>query len=175
MALAHPQENIAKLNLSEGERVADFGAGSGHYTIETAKAVGEDGHVYAIEIQKKLVSKVESKAESAGLENVNVIWGDLEKPEGSTLEDDLVDVVVLANILFQAKDKEQLFQESQRVLKPNGRLLVVDWTDSHGGLGPQEDHLVPENRSRLLAEDVGFTHKQGIDPGDHHYGMIFSQ
>jgi ubiquinone/menaquinone biosynthesis C-methylase UbiE len=175
MAFAHPRKNISELGLSDGQRVADFGAGPGHYTVPAAKAVGDDGHVYAIEIQKKLVSKIESRIDDAGLTNVNVIWGDLEKPEGSTIDDQLVDVVISSNVLFQIKDKEQFFTEANRVLKHGGRMLVIDWSDSHGGLGPNEKHLVPEDTVRSLAENTGFTTQQVIEPGAHHYGFVFQK
>jgi ubiquinone/menaquinone biosynthesis C-methylase UbiE len=175
MAFAHPKKNIAELGLKEGERVADFGAGPGHYTIPAAKAVGEDGHVYAIEIQKKLVSKVEGKADKAGLSNVNVIWADLEKPEGSTLDDGLVDVVIASNILFQIDNKKQFFQETYRVLKDSGRLLVIDWSDSHGGLGPNQEHLVSEDTVRSHAKEVGLNAQQVLEPGAHHYGIVFQK
>jgi len=175
MAFAHPKKNIAELGLKDGQRVADFGAGPGHYTIPAAKAVGEDGHVYAVEIQKKLVSKVEGKADKAGLNNVNVIWADLEKPEGSTLEDELVDVVIASNILFQIDNKKQFFQEAHRVLKDSGRMLVIDWSDSHGGLGPNEKHLVSENTMRSLAKNTGLTTQQVLEPGAHHFGLVFEK
>jgi len=175
MAFAHPRKNISEVGLSDGQRVADFGAGPGHYTIPAAKAVGDEGHVYAIEIQKKLVSKIESKIEDAGLTNINVIWGDLEKPEGSTLDDQLVDLVIASNVLFQIKDKEQFFKEAYRVLKRGGRMLVIDWSDSHGGLGPNQKHLVSEDEVRTLAKNAGLSAQQVIEPGAHHYGVVFQK
>lgn len=175
MSFAHPEKNIAEIGLQEGERVADFGAGPGHYAIAAGQAVGQDGHVYAIEIQKELVSKVESRAESAGLDNINVVWADLEKPEGSTLEDELVDVVIASNVLFQIKNKEQFLAEANRVLKHGGRLLLIDWTDSHGGLGPREDHIVPESTARKLCKAADFSEQQVLSPGAHHYGIVFTK
>jgi ubiquinone/menaquinone biosynthesis C-methylase UbiE len=175
MPFAHPKKNISELGLKEGQRVADFGAGPGHYTIEAAKAVGESGHVYAIDIQKELVSKVESRAESADLGNINAIWSDLEKPEGSTLKDELVDVVVASNVLFQVTDKEQFLQEAYRVLKNNGRLLLIDWSESHGGLGPPEDRIITENEARNLSKQAGFSAQQVLSPGAHHYGIVFKK
>lgn len=175
MSFAHPKRNISELGLKDGQQVADFGAGPGHYSIEAAKAVGEDGHVYAIEIQKELVSKVESRAESAGLDNVNVIWGDLEKSEGSTLKSGLADVVIASNVLFQVKDKEQFLNEAYRVMKDGGRLLLIDWTDSHGGLGPREGHIISEDSARELCEQAGFSAQQVLSAGAHHYGIVFTK
>jgi len=104
-----------------------------------------------------------------------VLWADLEKPEGSTLSAELVDVVIVSNVLFQITKKEQFLTEAHRVLKPSGRLLLIDWTDSHGGLGPREDHLVSEQTARQLTESVGFSPQQVLSPGAHHYGIVFSK
>lgn len=172
MPFAHPRKNIAEFGLSKGDRVADFGAGPGHYAIAAAKAVGDDGHVYAIEIQKNLVDKITSAAESADCSNIDAIWGDLEKPEGSTLKSELVDAVIVSNVLFQVQDKEQFLREAHRVLKPGGRLLLIGWSDSHGGLGPQPDHVVNKDEALALARGVGFTPQQVLSPGEHHYGFV---
>ncbi len=175
MSFAHPRKNISQFGLSEGDRVADLGAGAGHYTIEAGKKVGENGQVYAIEIQKKLVSKVESEAKEAGLSNVEVIWSDLEEVGGSTLKDEIMDAVIVSNVLFQITNKSTVLQEAKRILKPGGRLLLVDWSEAHGGVGPTPDHVVSESEARELCEKAGFAARQVISPGAHHYGVIFQK
>ena len=58
---SNPEQNVLQLGLREGMRVADFGAGSGAYSLASGKKVGHTGHVYAIEVQKNLVKKLESE------------------------------------------------------------------------------------------------------------------
>ena len=72
-------------------RVADFGVGGGAYVIATAKKVGDTGKVYAIDVQKELVSKVKKMAQDEGLENVETLWGDIEEVGGAKLSDGAVD------------------------------------------------------------------------------------
>lgn len=175
MSFAHPRKNISQFGLSHGDRVADLGAGAGHYAIEAGKQVGEDGRVYAIEIQKDLVSKVESEAKEAGLSNVEVIWSDLEEVGGSTLKDEMVDAVIMSNVLFQITNKSSIVEEANRILKSGGRLLLIDWSEAHGGVGPTPDHVFPESEARKLCEEAGFMARQIISPGAHHYGIIFQK
>lgn len=172
MAFSDPQRNIKELGISEGMRVADFGAGSGFYAIAAARAAGPDGKVYAIDVQQESLSHVKDLARKEHLGNVEVVRGDLEEIGGSQLGDGVADVVIASNILFQVEDKKIFLQEAWRVLKPKGRILVVDWKDSYGGMGPHPDQVVPERVARRLCDDVGFVFYKDVRAGDHHYGMV---
>lgn len=152
--------------------MADLGAGAGHYTLAAAKIVGQSGHVCAVEIQKDLVEKLKNEAERNQLDHVDVLWADLENPAGSTLSDEAVDVVILSNVLFQIQDEAALLQEAYRILKPGGKALVVDWSDSHGGLGPPEDHIIHPSEAEKLAQHAGFSVAGDIAPGAHHWGVV---
>jgi ubiquinone/menaquinone biosynthesis C-methylase UbiE len=175
MAFADPQQNLEAFGLTAGMEIADLGAGPGHYTLAAARLVGEDGHVCAVEIQRDLVSKVKNEAVEAGFDNVDVVWSDLEKPAGSTLADESVDAVILSNILFQLKDIEIVLEESQRILRTGGRVLVIDWSDSYGGLGPPADHLIKREIVTEVATQVGFIISDDVDPGAHHWGVILEK
>jgi len=172
MAFSDPQHNIEQLGLSEGMKVADFGAGSGHYTLAAARVVGSEGRVYAVDVQQDLLTRIQSEAQSIDLQNVEIIWADLERDGSTRLADQSIDVVFLSNTLFQAENKESLFKEARRVLRPKGRLLVIDWTDSFGGLGPPGGHIVTESVAKALAEKVGLKVENSIMAGDHHYGFV---
>lgn len=168
-----PKKNIESLHIEPGMKVADLGSGAGFYTLAASEKVEDEGMVFAIEVQKELVTKLQNEANKDGRNNVKAIWADFETAGGSTLTDNLVDRVLLTNTLFQADDKYGALQEAYRILKPRGKLLLVDWTDSHGGLGPHPNEVLTEEQARQLAEDVGFILEEDIDAGDHHYGMIF--
>jgi ubiquinone/menaquinone biosynthesis C-methylase UbiE len=155
--------------------VADLGAGPGHYTILAGKMVGDKGHVCAVEIQKDLVEKVKNQADQEGLSHIDVVWGDLEKSGGSLLDDDTVDAVILSNILFQIKSKKNLLSEARRILRSGGKVLVIDWTDSHGGLGPPDDHIVTEDEINRLSQECGLHIIESINTGAHHWGLILQK
>ncbi|MEX2515004.1 MAG: methyltransferase domain-containing protein [Candidatus Paceibacterota bacterium] len=175
MSFADPQTNLQSFGLEPGMEVADLGAGPGHYTLAAARMVGEKGHVCAVEIQKDLVEKVKNQAEREGLTQVDVVWSDLEKPGGSMLDDTTVDVVILSNVLFQVKDKDVLLAEAARILRSGGRALVIDWSDTHGGLGPPEDHLISIDELKQLAASSGLQFMQKLGVGAHHWGAILQK
>jgi ubiquinone/menaquinone biosynthesis C-methylase UbiE len=168
-----PKSNIEQFGLHAGMSVADFGSGSGHYTLAASEAVGESGRVYAIDIQQELLKKVKNLSRSERKNNIEVIWGDIEEDGGTKLRDGAVDAVIISNVLFQADDKDTAVAEAKRVLKPKGRLLLIDWSDSFGNIGPMEENVVRESEAKRLFERSGFEYVRDIDAGRHHYGLVF--
>lgn len=171
-AFTNPEDNIKALGIYEGMIVADLGAGIGAYTLPIAELVGETGRVYAVEVQKDLLTNIKNAAEARGLKNVELLWGDIERPGGTKIKDDVCDAVVISNVLFLAEDKEGLLTEASRILKQGGKLFLVDWTDSFNNLGPSPAMVVTKDEARTLCESVGFVLKNEVNVGEHHYGLI---
>ena len=172
-----PEQIIEMLDLAPQMSVADFGCGSGHYVIGAAKKVGKSGRVYAIDIQQEMLSFVRSKAQMAGLSNVETIWTDLEMPDATRLKENTVDLVIISNILFQAENKNQVMKEALRILKPGGRLVVIEWNigEEKSKLGPPMDARISPQNAKMLSEEGGFSFVKEFDPGEHHYGLIFKK
>ena len=167
-----PKHNIEQLGLSDGNVVADLGAGSGFYTIEAAKAVAPRGRVYAIDVQKDLLERLKKEAERIHVRNIEVLAGDLEKLGGSKLRESSCDVAIASNVLFMLDDKKSFLLEAKRILKLNGRLLVIDWSASFNQMGPHPDHVVYKDEALKMAKSVGFEFDREISAGAHHYGII---
>ncbi len=168
-----PQHNIEQLGLSDGAIVADLGVGSGFYTFEAAKAVAPTGRVYAIDVQKDMLDRLKREAQRSHIGGIEVFVGDLEKLGGSKLREASCDVVIASNILFMVEDKKNFLLEAKRILKPNGRLLLIDWAASFSQMGPHADHVVYKDDAKKLALAAGFTFDREIHAGAHHYGIIF--
>ncbi|MDO8619847.1 MAG: methyltransferase domain-containing protein [bacterium] len=170
-----PSHTITQFDLQSGARVADLGAGTGTLTVLIARAVGESGKVYAIEVQKNLLDKLKNHTREERVNNVEALWGDIERPNGTHLGDAMVDAAVVSNVLFQIEHKAEFVAETKRILKPGGKVLLVDWTDSFNGMGPHQDHVVTEKAGRELFESGGFRFVKKIEAGAHHYGLIFKR
>lgn len=169
----NPAQNILHLGLKEGMRVADFGTGTGAYSKAISPKVGYTGKVYAIEVQKELVKKLESELKHWGLSNVECIWGDIERRGGTKIADHTMDRVIISNVLFQAEDKLGLIDEARRILKKEGEVLLIDWSESFGGMGPTAQNIVTEFMAREMFEKRGFKFVEKISTSAHHYGIIF--
>ncbi len=168
----NPETNINQLGVHDGMTVVDLGAGTGAYTVILAERVGENGRVYAVEVQKDFLINIKNAAAAKGLKNVEVIWGDIEHLGGTKIKDGIADAVVISNVLFQAEDKSGLLREAKRILKIGSKLLLVDWKDSFNNLGPSKDSVIPASVARQMCEREGFVVKNEFDAGEHHYGII---
>jgi ubiquinone/menaquinone biosynthesis C-methylase UbiE len=166
-----PVKNLKAFGLQEDMVVADLGAGSGFYSIAAARMVPQ-GKVYAIEIIKDFLTTVNNKAKEAHLDNLECLWGNIEKIGGTKIKNGVIDAVIASNILFQVGNKDKFIEEIKRILKPEGRVLLIDWTDKLSAIGPNLEAVISREKAREMFEKKGFTFDREIDAGNHHYGMI---
>lgn len=172
---ADPTKNVEQIDIRPGSQVADFGSGSGLYALALAEAVGETGQVFAVDVQRDLLTRLQNIAAQKGIENIEVVWGNIEEIEGAHVTDETLDLVLISNTLFQVENKNNVFKEAWRVLKSDGTLVVIDWSESFAGMGPPEDYVVRPAEATLLATDNGFALRRDFNPGEHHYGLIFTK
>ncbi|MGH7249523.1 MAG: class I SAM-dependent methyltransferase [Minisyncoccia bacterium] len=165
---ANPAQNLKSFGLKEDNIVADLGAGTGYYSI-AAGAMVPRGKVYAVELDKDFLMTVKKKVAEAHLDNVECLWGDVEKLGGTKLGDGVIDAVIASNVLFQVEDRDSFAEEVKRILKPKGRVLLVDWTESSI---VRANLVISKEKARLLFEKRGFILEREINAGDFHYGMI---
>jgi len=112
---------LSEVGICKGQAVLDFGCGLGTYTIPAAELVGTKGRVYALDVSRKAFDKMQKKAERKGLRNIVRIDSDSEK---MPLEDETVDVMMLIDVLQEIEDRDALFDEACRILKPGGIVIV---------------------------------------------------
>ena len=174
MNFSEPKSNVLQIGLKEGMKVGDLGAGSGHYAVAAASVVGDSGHVYAVDIQEDILKRVRDLAHERGLKNLSTVWGNFEKLGGTTLRDHTLDAAILSNTLFQLEHREGALEEIRRILKPGGRLLVIDWAGAYGGMGPAPHQVVPEHAAEELFIGGGFHKTKAFRAGPHHYSILFT-
>ena len=155
--------------------VADFGAGGGYFSIPAARLVGENGKVYAIDIQKSSLDLIKSKANLEHLLQVETVWADLELPKGSRLLDNASDLVIISNILFQTEKKLDILREAWRIVRSGGHLVILEWDETPFPAGPPLILRIPKSLSKRLASDAGFELEKEFEAGSHHYGLLFKK
>lgn len=161
---------LSNLNLKEDMLGCEFGCGSAVFAIALAKRINK-GRVYALDIQEEKLSALKGRSALENINNIYMILCDLEATGGSTLPDNLLDVVLIPNLLFQAENKRAIIQEGKRILKSGGQLLVVDWLKK-GPFSPKEGMVSP-NEVKKITEELGFSLKKEFAAGDYHYALLF--
>jgi ubiquinone/menaquinone biosynthesis C-methylase UbiE len=168
-----PKNILKQLAVSPGSMVADFGCGSGFFSLAFAEAVGEEGKVYSLDILPSALESVESKAKLQGLANVIPERVNLEKEGGSKLPPESLDWVVIKDMLFQNKMKSSIVKEAHRVLKNGGKLLLLEWNDHNSTIGPEKKLRISKEELRNIAESQEFKEEKELLAGDFHHGAVF--
>ncbi|MCX6738194.1 MAG: class I SAM-dependent methyltransferase [Candidatus Parcubacteria bacterium] len=165
-----PEKIIEQILLSQDWQIAEFGCGPGGFAIALAKKVPK-GLVYALDIQEEPLSALNGRARSMGLPNIKTIRCDLEEPKGSTLKDESLDMVLMANILFQIEEKEAVLKEARRILKPRGNLVIVDWNPD-SPFGPEQGRISFDEVHKIVKfMDVKLVKE--LDAGTYHWAAVF--
>ena len=165
-----PVHLVKELYLKPADRVADIGCGTGVYAIALSREVGEMGQVYAVDVHRDALHTLSGVLDKQGILNVEMIWADIEK--GIPIDAYSLDALVMSNILFQLDNIDSALSHVAKLLKPEGQLLIVDWSGSHSGIGPHPSHVVLEERAISLVQKHGFRVLKRLPAGDYHYALI---
>jgi ubiquinone/menaquinone biosynthesis C-methylase UbiE len=166
-------ENIlTRIGIERGQKVLDFGCGSGNYTIPAARIVGAQAFLYALDKDKKALNRLMDKAKLMGLKNIARL--DVSAKSRIALDDESVDVVLLYDVLHryyfpEEEDRRRLLSEIYRVLKPNG-LLSVYPTHLESHMEPSLDDVKTEIEESHFREEkeyaaVIMVHDDNIEEG----------
>jgi ubiquinone/menaquinone biosynthesis C-methylase UbiE len=156
-----PDEVLRRLAVAPGMVVADVGAGTGYFTLPLAAAVGPSGRVHAVDLQREMLDLLGPRV-TDGLV-VDLVRADAAE---TSLVDESVDLVFTANLWHELDDTGRALAEFARILRPEGRLAIVDWrVDVDQPPGPPLAHRLSATRvvghlrerkwSEIAVEDVG--------------------
>lgn len=157
------------------EAVAEFGCGYGTFSMAVARKTR--GTVYAFDIEQSMVEHVAIRCQQLTIENIICKQHDISI-EGSGLEDDAVDHVMIYNLLH-IEESPAFLKEASRILKPGASLSVIHWNyDPSTPRGPSMAIRPRPNDIIKMCVEQNFTLLSQPDiasAAPHHYGMVFKR
>jgi ubiquinone/menaquinone biosynthesis C-methylase UbiE len=146
------QEMLLELGIVEGEKVLDFGCGSGTYSIPAAKLVGEKGEVYSIDVNKGTLYKLTRKAEREGLNNIKT----LHSSGGNSipLENGGINHVLMIDVLQKISDRIGLIREVHRILTDDGQVSIYPMHIDADGVITLMSRLEFQFKGRKFQEQI---------------------
>ena len=132
-AYQKPHEVLMALALKPGETIADIGSGSGYFTLRLAAHVGDEGRVFAVDIDPEMIRHLNRRVRDAGVRNVQTILAD---PADPLLPDASVDRFVIVDTWHHIEKPLEYLALMRRMLKPSGQVVMIDFQKRELPVGP---------------------------------------
>ena len=150
----HPEISLENLGLREGMTFMDVGCGYGFFTIPAAQTVGETGKVYAVDIDAASIDQLKRDAAEKGLKN---IYTEVAEAEETVFCRECADIVFYNTVLHDFRDPAKVLRNANAMLKPDGKLVNIDWKKKQTAFGPPLQIRFSEDQASNLLKQAGFT------------------
>lgn len=165
----NPELILKKIGVKPGFTFIDIGCGEGFFALPAARLVGEKGKVYALDIDDEAVERLEEKAAQENLRNLVLKVGEAED---TILCEKCADIVFYGIVLHDFASPEKVLANAQKMIKPDGRLVDVDWKKKPMELGPPLRIRFSEAQAVELIERAGFKIGKIEPSGLYHYIIV---
>ena len=163
---------INAIGLSEGMVVADIGAGTGLFTTEIAKRVGDDGAVFSVDIVPAFLDRIRERVKAALLTNVTVVLGE---ERATALDDASVDLAFMCDTYHHIEYPQTYMRSLFRTLRPGGALVLIDFERIEGKTTPAILRHVRADKQTVIDEvgQAGFVLESEAELLEHNYYLHF--
>ncbi len=165
-----PQQLLTEVaGITRGMTCVDLGCGTGTFSLPMAGCVGSEGIVYAVDDSAEMLEYLRAKNPPPNLRLV-------QRDAGQTgLDSQIADFCLLAFILHEVKQPDSVVSEAFRLLKPEGKVLVVEWKADLGSPGPPRNRRLSQGQVERLFQTVGFSRFAYVDWTKNHFAVMGSK
>ena len=167
---------LHKIAVKENETVAELGCGYfGYFVFPVAKLLGKNGVLYAVDVLPNVLEEIKKKAHTENLPQIKTIWSNLEIFKGTNIEASSVDTALLINVLSQSEKKTEIIREAVRMLKNNGKLLIVDWRSDALLFGPKLEYRLKIEALKQAIPKLSLTIIEEFEVGSHYHAFLLKK
>lgn len=165
-------EVVAAIKLQPGQTVADIGAGTGLFEVPLAQAVGPEGKVYAVEVDKAFFPEIRKRVAAGGVKNVETVLGTFTDP---ALPVKSVDVVFFHDVIHHIENRRTYLEAVTRYLAPAGRIVIVDYEAGQGPHAKQPELEVRREQVTGWMKEIGLTQIEDVKLFPDKYFLVFGK
>jgi ubiquinone/menaquinone biosynthesis C-methylase UbiE len=160
---------LANLGITRGMTVCDMGCGNGFYTLQMAKMVGDNGHVYAVDIQPEMLKLLNERADEQEISNITPVMGTLTDPR---LPAGRVDLILCVDVYHEFSHPEHMLRQMREALSEKGLLVLVEFRLEDPNVPIKLEHKMSKEQVQKEMEPNGFELAKEFDklPWQH---MLF--
>jgi ubiquinone/menaquinone biosynthesis C-methylase UbiE len=163
-----------ELRLKKGSTFLDLACGRGMYALAASEFIGEKGRLYALDLWEEGIASLRQQASSRGIKNITAKVSDIGKK--IPIKSQTVDVCLVATVLHdlvEIRTDKGALKEVTRVMKPGGRLAVIEFKKIDGPPGPPVSVRLSPGEVEDLVIRFGFSKRGTLDLGPYNYLMTF--
>ena len=160
------QAILDSVGVELSEVVADIGCGIGYFTFALSEAVGNGGLVYALDIEPKMLDDIKTRVAESDIKNIIPI---VTKEYELILEDDSVETALICTVMHEIKMREKFLKEANRILRSDGKIIIIEWIKKDSDYGPPADHRLDKNILRRNLLRTGFKEVDIMDFNEYFY------
>jgi ubiquinone/menaquinone biosynthesis C-methylase UbiE len=166
VAEEQPDRALEAIGVPVGAHVADVGAGSGYFTVRLSRRVGARGKVYATDIQREMLSRLERRLRAENIGNVELVLG---KEDDPGLAPASVDLILMVDVYHELSRPQEMLRRMRASLKPGGRLVLIEYRKEDPQVPIRAEHKmsVKEARQELEAEGFVLATQSNVLPRQH--------
>jgi ubiquinone/menaquinone biosynthesis C-methylase UbiE len=167
-----PDLAMRLIRVPRGSTVADLGAGSGYFTVRLARAVGNNGKVYAVDIQAGMLTLLQQAVSRQRLTNVIPV---LATPDDPRLPAESLDLVLMVDVYHELSAPQVTLGHLKRALKPGGRLVLLEYRAEDPAVPILPEHKMTKAQVKLEVEHEGFRQQRVYDDLPRQHLIVFTR
>lgn len=164
-----PDQVIDALKLPKNAVVADVGAGTGYFSARIAKKIPE-GKIYSADIEPDMVRYLGERAKKEGLANLTPVQANATSPNLP----EPVDLIMYVDAYHHVGNRGEYYSKLKSSLKPDGRLVIIDFRADTPD-GPPKEHRVAFEKSSEELKNAGYTLVETFDFLPRQYFAVFKK
>ncbi len=167
-----PTKAVALLGLTPGMTVCDLGAGTGYYAVRMARLVGDQGKVYAVDIQPRMLELLGKRLTAAGIKNIQPLLGGETE---TNLPADSQDLIILVDVYHEFSHPVQMLAGMRAALKPGGQIVLVEFRAEDDTVPIKPEHKMSKAQINKEMTANGFELKREFDGLPWQHLMFFGK